>query len=253
MFSLGLTSVTFRHLDFRQIPACCVQAGLSCIEWGGDVHVPPAAPDRAIQAARLTAAAGLRVSSYGSYYRCGEARDAPAAFAPHLETARRLGAPVVRLWAGSRGSREADSTYFQRIAEETRALCRMAAAANITLAFEYHPHTLTDCAQAAVRLAEAVGMVNCGLYFQADPALSVQENRRALRRLLPYLKKVHVYHCDPAFRRLSLGESGGSALWRELLAELGAAQVCVDLLFEFLKDPTPEGLLREAELLRSLR
>ena len=60
MFSLGLTSVTFRHLDFRQIPACCAQAGLSCIEWGGDVHVPPATPDRAVQAARLTAAAGLR-------------------------------------------------------------------------------------------------------------------------------------------------------------------------------------------------
>ena len=252
MFSLGLTSVTFRHLDFRQIPACCAQAGLSCIEWGGDVHVPPATPDRAVQAARLTAAAGLRVSSYGSYYRCGETDDAQAAFAPHLEAARRLGAPVIRLWAGSRGSSDADSVYFRQIVEETRALCRMAAKENITMAFEYHPHTLTDHADAAVRLAESVGMTNCGLYFQVDPTLSAQENRRALRRLLPFLKKVHVYHCDPAFRRLSLGESGGPELWRALLAELETASVCTDLLFEFLKDPTPEGLFREAELLRSL-
>ena len=151
MFSLGLTSVTFRHLDFRQIPACCAQAGLSCIEWGGDVHVPPATPDRAVQAARLTAAAGLRVSSYGSYYRCGETDDAQAAFAPHLEAARRLGAPVIRLWAGSRGSSDADSVYFRQIVEETRALCRMAAKENITPLSPKTPATASPSGPARCR------------------------------------------------------------------------------------------------------
>ena len=43
--------------------------------------------------------AGLAIAAYGSYYRVEH--DDPAPFEPVLATAVELGAPTVRVWAGS--------------------------------------------------------------------------------------------------------------------------------------------------------
>ena len=88
----GLTSVTFRQKSVEEIIALAAQAGLSGIEWGGDVHVAPGDAASAAETARKTREAGLAVLSYGSYYRGGEGED----FAPILASARALGAPVIR-------------------------------------------------------------------------------------------------------------------------------------------------------------
>ncbi len=37
----GLVSVTFRQLSPEEIVRVAREAGLTVIEWGGDVHVPP--------------------------------------------------------------------------------------------------------------------------------------------------------------------------------------------------------------------
>lgn len=37
----GLVSVTFRQKSVEEIAALTAEAGLSGVEWGGDVHVPP--------------------------------------------------------------------------------------------------------------------------------------------------------------------------------------------------------------------
>src|SRR5262245_17804648 len=68
--SLGLCSVTLRACSIDEVVAVAVGAGLECIEWGGDVHVPPGDLEAARRARSATSAAGLRVASYGSYWRC---------------------------------------------------------------------------------------------------------------------------------------------------------------------------------------
>ena len=94
----GLCSVTLRPLAPEAVVRVAADAGLAGIEWGGDIHVPPGDAATARRVARLTADAGLIVSSYGSYYRVGG--DKPGELQPILDTAAELGAPVVRVWAG---------------------------------------------------------------------------------------------------------------------------------------------------------
>ena len=89
---LGLVSVTYRKLSPADVITRAVEAGLSCIEWGSDIHVPQTDPVYARHVGDMTREAGLTVSSYGSYYRLGAGQD----FAPYLEAARALQAPVIR-------------------------------------------------------------------------------------------------------------------------------------------------------------
>ena len=92
----GLTSVTFRQKSPEEIIALAKEAGLTGIEWGGDIHVPAGDTKTASEIGRKTREAGLAVLSYGSYYRGDEGED----FAPVLASAKALGAPVIRIWAG---------------------------------------------------------------------------------------------------------------------------------------------------------
>jgi hypothetical protein len=84
MIQTGLCSVTFRRLDPAAIVALTQQAGLGAIEWGGDIHVPPGDEKMARVVGRMTLDAGLRLPSYGSYYRVGQA---PESFADVLASA----------------------------------------------------------------------------------------------------------------------------------------------------------------------
>ena len=54
---LGLTSVTFRGLSPAEILRLACRAGLQCVEWGGDVHVPPEDPALARRVGDATRAA----------------------------------------------------------------------------------------------------------------------------------------------------------------------------------------------------
>ena len=49
----GLVSITFRNKTPREIVALMKRAGLSQVEWGGDVHVKPGA-ESAAEVRRMT-------------------------------------------------------------------------------------------------------------------------------------------------------------------------------------------------------
>ena len=96
----GLVSISFRKLSWQDTLSLAKTAGLEAIEWGGDVHVPHGDVALAREVGEATRAAGLEVAAYGSYYRLGE--PAPD-FSDVLASAKALGAPIIRIWAGSYG------------------------------------------------------------------------------------------------------------------------------------------------------
>src|SRR5687768_14765950 len=61
----GLVSVTFRKLSPAEVVRVAVDAGLTSIEWGGDIHVPHGDLARAKEVAAMTTEAGLSASAYG--------------------------------------------------------------------------------------------------------------------------------------------------------------------------------------------
>ena len=189
----GLTSVTFRQLTVDEIIDLTAQAGLDGIEWGGDVHVPPASPELAAQVAEKCRQKGLKVLSYGSYYRGSD----PAEFAGVLETAKALGAPVIRIWTGTTAPHETSDEAFETLAANIRAAAAMAAKEGIQLAFEFHRRTMTQTKEGALRLLEAVPDANVFTYWQPNPDVTFEEQLAEIDAICPRLSHLHVFFWGP--------------------------------------------------------
>lgn len=186
----GLVSVSFRKLPAEEVIRLARQAGLKYIEWGSDIHVPETDAENALRISRLTKEAGLLVSSYGTYYKLGQNQD----FSPYLETALILGTKNLRVWAGNK--KPSDASFDERAAwtEEAKKISIMAKEKGMNVLFEYHPNTLTETADSALKLINDVGMENCRLYWQPWYKLSAQENVSELRKVLPYVELVHMFY-----------------------------------------------------------
>jgi sugar phosphate isomerase/epimerase len=241
MIRTGLVSVTYRQLAPERIVKLSRSAGLQGIEWGGDVHVPHGDTQRATQVRALTEEAGLCVVSYGSYYRVGHQEPAP--FELVLETARALGAPTVRVWAGKRGSAEADPAYRTGVAADTRQITDLAQQAGVGIAYEYHGNSLTDTSDSAVQLLQKVNHPALSTYWQELDGSDESQQLDGLRAILPWLSNVHLQ------ARTSL--SAYAAVWPDRLSVVRSTGRDHWALIEFVRDNAPEALQGEAETLRS--
>jgi 3-dehydroshikimate dehydratase len=241
----GLVSVTFRQLSVSEVVGVAAKAGLAAVEWGGDIHVPD--PAAARQARTSTADAGLAVAAYGSYFRAGVSD--PTDLAPILRTAAELGAPYVRVWAGTRGSAEVSADERGAVVAALAAAGRAAEAYGIAIAVEYHPNTLTDTLDSALRLFDEVGP-NVLPYWQPwdchRPDAAREEVRALLERGLP---TVHVFSWATDGSRLPL--AAGEPMWRGVLEELALAGGDRNTLLEFVADDNVDTFAADAETLLS--
>ena len=249
----GLVSITFRQLDRAGIVGAAADAGLEGIEWGGDVHCPPGDLDAAREAARLTRDAGLSVAAYGSYVRCEAGED----FGPALDSAEALAAPLIRVWAGRKGSADATGDETKATADECRRICEIAEGRKILIAAEWHGGTLTDSLSSGVALAEAVDHPSFRLYWQPSKRSDFGRRRDELQAVLPWLAHLHVFQWrdrdDGGVDRRPLSE--GADDWCRYLAvarTAGPVAAGVDryAMLEFVPGDDPAVLSREAATLR---
>lgn len=243
MFHTGMVSVTFRKKTRAEITDITKKAGLDFIEWGGDIHVPVGDFSAADEARRLTEENGLRTVSYGSYFKCED-----CAFSSDLETAVRLGAPNIRIWAGNLGSADADPAYRKTITDSIAAVCREAGKYNMTVTTEFHVRTLTDHYESAVRMAEEVGEDNFRLYWQPNQYRDEDYNLSAVRAVLPYLQTVHVFNWS-GNDRYPLGDA--ESIWRRYIDIIASSGKDHNLLLEFVPNETDEEFIRDAVVLKS--
>jgi 3-dehydroshikimate dehydratase len=243
MISPGLTSVTFRKLAVPEIVALAGQARLKGIEWGGDVHVPHGDLAAARSAKAQTIDAGLAVSSYGSYFRAG---DGDTSYEPVLETARALGAPVIRVWAGRKGSDAADAAYRAAVVKDLQRIGELSASAGIRVACEYHGGSLTDSTDATMKLMAAVGHPNVGMYWQPKPELGVEYGLKGIVALAPHLVNVHVFHWTQDGRQPLADGASDWALYLEAIKATGREHW---LLLEFTRGDAPVNFLADARAL----
>lgn len=252
MLRPGLCSVTFRDLDVAAVVDHAAAAGLECIEWAGDVHVPPGDADAAARARALTEQAGLAVASYGSYLRFdGVDEDADRAEgAAVLAAARALGAPRIRVWAGRTGSADATATERARIAHRIRCFAEEAAAHGIDVGLEFHGGTLTDEIGSTLHLLDEIGRENVLSYWQPHQGMEDAEALETLRRVLPRTSTIHVFSWWPRAERHPLAER--TALWERAFTLLAGEGSERDALLEFVPGDDPALLRREADTLRAL-
>lgn len=118
MINTGLASIALRKLSPDEIISLVRKCGLNGIEWGGDVHVPHGDISKARDVRKKTIEAGLKISSYGSYYFIGESEGAGLTFKKVLETGLELGVRTIRVWPGKKKSEEASPDDRKKIIEE---------------------------------------------------------------------------------------------------------------------------------------
>jgi sugar phosphate isomerase/epimerase len=248
-FSAGLVSVTFRQLSPREVVEVARGAGLTALEWGGDVHVPPTDLQRARDVRQMTVDAGLEVVAYGSYVRVGE--EDPGGFPAVIETAKTLGAPAIRVWAGRRGSAEVDLEYRRRVIDQTILLAEQAAKADIVVCYEFHEGTLTDTDASAVELLrETAAHPNIRTLWQPPHEQTIERCVESLISILPWLHHIHVFHWPRRRERAPL--SDGADRWSAYLDVLREHNRACPLLLEFVRDDNPDHLMHDADTLRRL-
>ena len=254
MIRTGLCSVTLRALAADEVIRIAAAAGLEGIEWGADVHVPPGDLAIAESVRAATTAAGLRVASYGSYYRAGD--DDEADFGAVLASARALGAPRIRIWAGATASADATPAARAAVAAGAGDAVERAAAAGVQVAFEFHRGTLTDGVDSALALLEAVDPAAASpqpltaTYWQPPEGMPDDQALAGLRRLLGRVAAVHVFSWWPRNERRRLAERAG--LWRAAFELLAREAAPVDALLEFVPDDDPELVAAEARKLSEI-
>lgn len=248
----GLVSITFRQLAPREIVELVAEAQLVGIEWGGDVHVPHGDLARAREVGRITRDAGLAVAAYGSYYEVGRSEADGLSFASVLETARALGAPLIRVWAGNAGPAQTDVVTRQRIVADSQRIATLAAAAQVPVAYEFHGGTLTETAASALDLLRTVRHPNLATLWQTPLGLDDAACAASLRQLLPEVRNLHVFHWGTAgfADRWPLAE--GAARWRTLFGMLGETGREHYVLLEYVANDDPQNFRRDAQTLREL-
>jgi sugar phosphate isomerase/epimerase len=247
----GLVSVTFRQLNPAAIIDLAVDCGLGLIEWGGDVHVPNGDLIRAEEVGRLTRERGLQVAAYGSYYRLGES-EAEMPFRSVLETAVALGAPVIRVWAGTLGSEDADESIWELVTRDAERVAALSAEQGVRVAIEFHSDTLHDTPEGARRLWST--LTHPGLYslWQPLPALDRPRQDESLAVVLPRLSHLHVYwwRPGPPITRHPLEE--GRSEWAHWFSMIRQNEREIPALLEFVENDDPRCLPRDAATLHSL-
>lgn len=218
MHRIGLVSVSFRPYSPQDVLQFAAAAGLSCIEWGSDIHAPASDTARLRQIAAMQTAQGITCSSYGTYFRLGLT---PLDTLPtYIHAAKLLGTDILRLWCGVK----ANAAYTEDELASLTELCR----------------------RAALALLDKVHSPAFRMYWQPNQFKSFAENCDYAARITPYTEHLHVFHWQGK-DRYPLDE--GRALWQSYLSYFGADNT---LLLEFMPDDRPESLPREAEALRKI-
>lgn len=238
---LGLVSVSFRDRSPQEILEAVKACGLSCIEWGSDVHVPPG---QASAIAALQQQYGVTCCSYGTYFRLGVTP--LAELEAYIRAARLLGTDILRLWCGSKNSGEYSEAEKQALFAQCHMAADLAQKHGVTLCLECHNGTYTDCKEGALELMEAVASPRFRMYWQPNQYRTVEENLAYARLLAPYTRHLHVFNWKGK-EKFPLIDAKG--VWREYLACFEKEHT---LLLEFMPDGRLETLPREAAALKEI-
>lgn len=244
MQKLGLTSVTFRQLGIDEIASLARRAGLSHIEWGGDVHVTPGDFDAAERAVSAMKENGLSCSAYGSYYRVGDGD--MDAFEKICKTASALGAPKIRVWLGRKDSAETSADERAKMVSEVQEMSDIAGKFGQTVAFEFHGKTYNDNGAACVGFLRDVGRENVKTYWQP---LAFGDSLNNLKTALDHVATLHVFFWNDKNERFPL--SDGAEEWKKYISVL-KADCDYDLTMEFVKDDDPAQFLADAATLKEI-
>lgn len=241
MYKCGLVSVSFRNNTVEEIVKAVKYAGLSCIEWGSDVHAKNTDTERLTQIADLCKKENIEICSYGTYFKLGETPISQ--LLSYINAAKTLNTDILRLWCGVKGYKEYTDTEFSALVSECKASAKIAEENGVTLCMECHNNTVTDCIDGALRMMKEVDSDNFKMYWQPNQYKSLRENIEYARKIAEYTTHIHVFNWE-GNNKYPLCD--GIKIWQKYLAEFDENHA---LLLEFMPDNDINSLNTEAKVL----
>jgi sugar phosphate isomerase/epimerase len=246
----GLCSISFRALGADEVLALAEKGGLEAIEWGADVHAPPADLRTLRELAARCGDAGISCPSYGTYFFAG--RTPTQEIGPLLDGALALGARTVRVWAAMGVVPGAPDEEREPVVDALREVAAAAERRDLDTGIEFHPGTLTQTAASTLELLRDAGSPRLLSYWQPEAGAVPERSLAELDAVLPSLAHLHVFSWDPdpqSRRPLDhLDVMWRAALRRAAGATTGTVPRCAYL--EYLPDDDPAALVRDAGVLR---
>lgn len=238
---LGLVSVSFRSHTPEEILGAMKKCGLTCIEWGSDVHCPP---EKATDIAALQKAYGITCCSYGTYFRLGVTP--MEELQKYIDAAKVLGTTVLRLWCGDKNGEDYTEDEKTELFTQCKAAAALAEKNGVTLCMECHNQTYTNIRAAALELMQSVDSKAFRMYWQPNQYRSEDVNISYAKLLAPYTTHIHVFNWRGK-EKYPLVEA--TEIWRTYLSCFEGDRT---LLLEFMPDGKLETLETEAAALREI-
>ena len=185
---IGFTSTSFRQIkSLEKIVNIARDSGVDCIEWGGDVHVKDV--ESARKAKKLCDDAGIKISSYGSYYRVGSKN--ASEWEKICKIAHTMGAESVRVWLGKADSEKTDDATYRNLVEDAKAICSVAKEYGLIVCPECHDNTYNNNTDAFLKIQKDISCDNFRTYFQSRYKRKEYDLDR-IERTLPFTQSVHI-------------------------------------------------------------
>ena len=243
-YKLGLVSVSFRSHTPGEILEAAKKAGLSCIEWGSDIHAPCTDLERLKEIAAMQKEYGIYCSPYGTYFRIGETP--MEELVDYIQAAKILGTDILRLWCGGKSGREMCEEERNSLLSVCRSAAGIARQHGVTLCMECHYKTFTENPDDAVWLIESVNQPNFRMYWQPFQRQTPLQNIANAQKIAPYAAHIHVFNWRES-QKFPLAQAAEE--WRAYLRQFSTPRT---LLLEFMPNGTITELTAEAAALRMI-
>ena len=241
-YNIGLVSISFRSHTPKEILEAARAAGLSCIEWGSDVHAPCNDTERLMEIAELQKEHGIVCSSYGTYFRLAETQIEE--LESYIQAAKLLGTNVLRLWCGRKSGKDLTDEERSALLVACKKAAKIAQNSGVIFCMECHKGTFTENPEDAVWLMEEVNSPFFRMYWQPFQWQDAEQNIENAKKIAPFAKHIHVFNWKDD-KKLSLADAVDE--WREYIKAFSFPRT---LLLEFMPNGTIEELDRETAAMK---
>lgn len=187
----GICTLSNAEAAVESVLETAAATGYGGVEvWGRD-HVGNGSPENCRAIRERTADLGLDIPVYGSYLRAGTP-SFDDDLERELEIADRLGADLIRVWAGNQAFANHDQNHWESVTADLTETTERAAEHGLAVTVEKHADTLTDELTGARHLIEAIDDENCGLNWQPDFDTPAGKLAVESKVLAPLSNNVHV-------------------------------------------------------------
>lgn len=188
---VGLCTISNKAASAEDVIEHAGAAGYDGIELWGKDHAGDGSPGRCERIRAAAGEAGVEVPVFGSYLRAGAA-GFDDELGRELDVAERLGADLIRVWAGTTDYEEREEGDVERAVADLRTVAERAADRGLAVTVEKHGGSLTNAREGARRLIEAVGHEACGLNWQPLFHLPADELEAEAAALADLVNNVHL-------------------------------------------------------------